>query len=65
MDQKNRCEVTILLPAYNEEGVIGITIQKLRELYPDFEILVVDDGSTDNTMKEAMDAGGQCLAASL
>lgn len=57
MDQKNRCEVTILLPAYNEEGVIGITIQKLRELYPDFEILVVDDGSTDNTMKEAMDAG--------
>lgn len=57
LDQKNRCEVTILLPAYNEEGVIGITIQKLRELYPDFEILVVDDGSTDNTMKEAMDAG--------
>ncbi|MDD3814849.1 MAG: glycosyltransferase family 2 protein [Desulfocapsaceae bacterium] len=57
MDQKNRCEVTILLPAYNEEGVIGTTIQTLRELYPDFEILVVDDGSTDNTMKEAMDAG--------
>ena len=59
LDQKNRCEVTILLPAYNEEGVIGLTIQKLRELYPDFEILVVDDGSTDNTKKEAMDAGAK------
>lgn len=49
--------VTVLLPAYNEESSIGNTIRRVRELYPDFEILVVDDGSTDNTMQVAMDAG--------
>lgn len=49
--------VTILLPAYNEEQNIAATIKSIQQLHPDFEILVIDDGSTDNTMKEAMDAG--------
>jgi len=57
VDNKKKFEVTILLPAYNEEQVIGQTIGKIHSLYPDFEILVVDDGSTDNTMQEAMAAG--------
>lgn len=57
MEQKTKYEVTVLLPAYNEEGVIGATIEKIRALHPDFEILVVDDGSTDNTLHEAMAAG--------
>lgn len=57
MEEAKKYEVTVLLPAYNEEQAIAGTIQKIRELYPDFEILVVDDGSTDNTLKVAMDAG--------
>ena len=57
MEQNKRYEVTILLPAYNEAGVIGETIRAIRAQHPDFEILVVDDGSTDNTMREAMEAG--------
>ena len=50
-------KVTVLLPAFNEEANIGDTIKKIKELHPDFEILVVDDGSTDNTVKIAMEAG--------
>jgi len=49
--------VTILLPSYNEEQSIGQTIASIKGLYPDFEILVIDDGSTDNTLKAAMAAG--------
>jgi glycosyltransferase involved in cell wall biosynthesis len=58
MNQNNKKPpVTILLPAYNEEQSIADTIKSIQQLHPDFEILVIDDGSTDNTMKEAMDAG--------
>jgi glycosyltransferase involved in cell wall biosynthesis len=56
IEEKN-VAVTILLPAYNEEESIGETITAIKKLYPDFEVLVVDDGSTDATVKEAMDAG--------
>jgi len=36
--------VTVLLPAYNEEQSIGKTIALIKDRYPDFEVLVVDDG---------------------
>ncbi len=52
-----RVPVTVLMPAYNEEQSIAATIQKIKDLYPDFEVLVIDDGSTDNTLRVAMDAG--------
>jgi glycosyltransferase involved in cell wall biosynthesis len=55
--QESSVSVTILLPAFNEEQAIADTICKIKELYPDFEVLVIDDGSTDNTMQVAMDAG--------
>jgi glycosyltransferase involved in cell wall biosynthesis len=54
---KKYIPVTILMPAYNEEQSIGKTVHKVKELYPDFEVLVIDDGSTDNTMQVAMNAG--------
>jgi glycosyltransferase involved in cell wall biosynthesis len=57
VEEAKKYEVTILLPAYNEEQAIVGTIQKIKELYPDFEILVVDDGSSDNTLRAAMEAG--------
>jgi glycosyltransferase involved in cell wall biosynthesis len=41
--------ISIILPAKNEErGLRGI-IPRINELYPDAEVIVVDDGSTDST----------------
>ena len=55
--QEHSVSVTVLLPAFNEEKAIAGTVQKINELYPDFEVLVIDDGSSDNTLKVAMEAG--------
>jgi len=57
LDEKKKPLVTILMPAYNEEKSIDNTVRRVKELHPDFEVLVVDDGSTDMTMQVAMDAG--------
>lgn len=56
-NQSIQPEVTILLPAFNEEESIGVTIRRIKELHPGFEVLVVNDGSTDNTKIEAQNAG--------
>ncbi len=42
--------ISVIIPAYNEEKVIENTIHSiLKSDYPHFEIIVVDDGSTDKT----------------
>jgi GT2 family glycosyltransferase len=43
--------VTLLLPNRNNEGVLDLTLERLVEhtTYPDFELVVVDDGSTDGS----------------
>lgn len=39
----------IVLPAYNEKNSLASTVARLRELPPSFDLLIVDDGSTDAT----------------
>ncbi len=49
--------VSIIVPAFNEEKVIQESIRSLSELtYRNKEIIIVDDGSTDNTYKLAREA---------
>jgi cellulose synthase/poly-beta-1,6-N-acetylglucosamine synthase-like glycosyltransferase len=44
--------VSIILPAHNEEQWIADSVQCLLNLdYPEYEILIVDDGSTDQTLE--------------
>lgn len=47
-------ELTIILPAYNEEQAIGLVIDEIRSLPVHCNILVVDNGSTDSTSKVAL-----------
>ncbi|WEU40538.1 MAG: glycosyltransferase family 2 protein [Candidatus Odinarchaeum yellowstonii] len=50
--------VSIIVPAFNEGRIIQETVSSLVELtYPNKEIIVVDDGSTDDTYRLAVEAG--------
>lgn len=43
--------ITVLMPAYNGEDFIGEAIRSvLDQTFTDFELLIIDDGSTDNTL---------------
>lgn len=54
----------IIIPAYNEAGNIEAVITSLGSTNPDWDILVVNDGSTDNT-GEVAKATGRALVAEL
>ena len=64
MDIKT-CQVSVIIPAYNEELIVGEHILGIGKVLEDtgnsYEILVIDDGSTDNTAEEAEAAGGKVI----
>ena len=48
--QLTQAAFTVVIPAYNEEAFVGDAIRSvLGQSRPDFELIVVDDGSTDRT----------------
>ena len=53
--------VLIIIPAYNEEATIGDVIQRITDLHPDYDIVVVNDGSIDNTAQVVRDNGHATL----
>lgn len=55
-EEKSLPMVTIVVPAYNEGVVIQPALRSLTELdYPNYEIIVIDDGSTDDTYEKALE----------
>ncbi len=52
---KKLSSISVFFPCYNDEGTIGSTVLKsfdvLRNITDDFEVIVVDDGSKDNSLK--------------
>ena len=49
-------KISIVIPARDEEQGLAVLLPELTELYPDAEIIVVNDGSTDNTRQVCEDA---------
>jgi len=50
MVTNNKYKITVLMPAYNAEGFIAEAIDSiLCQTYKDFEFIIINDGSTDNT----------------
>src|SRR5690349_13973292 len=50
-----------VVPAYNEEDTIARVIRSIYDAAPDFDVLVVDDGSTDSTGDRAEETGAHVL----
>jgi glycosyltransferase involved in cell wall biosynthesis len=62
-------KISIVIPALNEEGIVGKTVRtvpldKLHENGLETEIIIVDNASTDNTAKEAEEAGARVVLGS-
>lgn len=54
-------ELSIVIPAKNEAAAIAEVVATAKSAYPDAEVIVVDDGSTDETGQAAEDAGATVI----
>ena len=60
-EQSQELRLLAIVPAFNEEGMIGRVVREIERQAPDFNVLVVDDGSTDRTVVEAESEGATVL----
>ena len=54
-------KISIVLPAKNESAAIATTVSGIFQHYPDAEVIVVNDGSTDHTAAVAEAAGARVI----
>lgn len=58
----DRCRLSIIIPVFNEAQNLGPLLDQLQSLaMPDAEIIVVDDGSTDQSRKIAAEKGARLV----
>jgi len=55
------CSYLAVVPAYNEEGTVARVVASIHEQAPGFDVVVVDDGSTDATAERAERAGAKVV----
>ncbi len=60
-ERRTTPSVTVIVPALNEAGAVGRVVEELVARYPEYEILVIDDGSTDDTGRIAASAGARVI----
>ena len=52
----------IIIPAYNEGARINKVVHQVREMHPDFDVAVINDGSKDDTAQAAQSAGAMVVS---
>ena len=57
MPARETSSTLVIIPAWNEAASIRATIDEVRKAAPDYDIVVVDDGSSDQTLGIARSAG--------
>jgi len=50
-----------IVPAYNEEKAVGAVVRSLKDRHPSLDVLVVNDGSTDETSAKARASGASAV----
>lgn len=50
-----------VVPAYNEAATVGNVVRELHEKAPEFDVVVIDDGSTDATCEISLRAGARVI----
>jgi len=55
-------KVLIMIPAYNEEETVGEVVKSMMALFPEFDVVVIDDGSDDKTVENAKEAGANVVS---
>jgi glycosyltransferase involved in cell wall biosynthesis len=55
-------KISVIIPAFNEEGAISKVIADLKKLSIIDEIIVIDDGSTDSTKQKAIESGARVIS---
>jgi glycosyltransferase involved in cell wall biosynthesis len=50
-----------IIPAYNEQKNIGWITKTIRELDREIDVVIIDDGSSDDTVYQAVQAGGKVI----
>jgi glycosyltransferase involved in cell wall biosynthesis len=51
------CDKLAVVPAYNEQATVAHVVNSLHRIAPDYDVVVIDDGSTDRTSECAAAAG--------
>jgi glycosyltransferase involved in cell wall biosynthesis len=53
--------VLIIVPAWNEARNVGTTVREIRSVSPRYDVVVIDDGSSDDTARVARESGATVL----
>ena len=62
MEHGNAGRVLVLVPAWNEERSVGATGRVIGAASPHYQVVVIDDGSADDTARVAREAGAAVLS---